>query len=78
MFMKCPQKHDWMYDHKKAMSTTNCHLLRALPKSERQRHLPSASTEIEPHSAKAIDFQQPRRDFRVEQGTLLQGLLYGL
>ena len=46
--------------------------------SEPQRHLLSASTEIEPHSAKAIDFQLPRRDFRVEQGTLLQGLLYGL
>ena len=49
-------------------------LTKGMPMSERQRHLPSASTEIEPHSAKAVDFQQSWRDFRVERGTLLQGL----
>ena len=74
MFMKCPPKHDRMYGHKRAMSTTNWHLPGALPASERQRHLPYASMETEPHSAKAVDFQQPWRDFRVERGTLLQGL----
>ena len=49
-------------------------LTKGMPMSGRQRHLPSASTEIKPHSAKAVDFQQPWRDFRVERGTLLQGL----
>ena len=33
---------------------------------EQQKHLPSASTEIEPHAAIAIDLQQPLREFRVE------------
>ena len=31
-----------------------------------QEHLPSASTEIEPHAALAVDLQQPLREFRVE------------
>ena len=34
------------------------------------RHLPSASTEIEPHAAVAVDLQQPLRKFRVEWGAL--------
>ena len=34
------------------------------------RHLPSVSTEIEPHAAIAVDLQQPLREFRVEWGTL--------
>ena len=33
---------------------------------EQQRHLPSASLEIEPHAAITIDLQQPLREFRVE------------
>ena len=37
------------------LSTTNWHLPRALPTREQQRHLPSASTEIEPHAARAVD-----------------------
>ena len=52
------------------MSTTNWHLPRALPMTEQQRHLPSASMETEPHSAIAVDLQQPLREFRVERGTL--------
>ena len=51
------------------MSTTNWHL-RALPVTEHQRHLLSASMEIEPHAAIAVDLQQPLREFRVEGGTL--------
>jgi len=46
------------------MSTTNWHLPRALPTVEQQRHLPSASTEIEPHAAIAVDLSQPLRKFR--------------
>ena len=41
------------------MSTTNWHLPRALPTIEQQRRLPSASTEVEPHAAIAVDLQQP-------------------
>ena len=48
------------------MSATNWHLPRALPMTEEQRRLPSASTEIEPHAAIAVDLQQPLREFRVE------------
>ena len=40
--------------------------LRALSMTEQQRNLPSASMEIEPHAAIAIDLQQPLRKFRVE------------
>ena len=46
--------------------TTKRHLPRAWPMSEQQRHLPSASTEIEPHAAIAADLQQPLRQFMVE------------
>ena len=52
------------------MSTTNWHLRRALPTTEQQRHLPSASMEIEPHAAMAVDLPYPLREFRVEGGTL--------
>ena len=38
--------------------------------TEQQRHFPSASTEIEPHVAIAVDLQQALREFRVEGGTL--------
>ena len=48
------------------VSTTNWHLPRALPRTEQQRHLPSASMEIEPYAAIAVDLQQPLREFRVE------------
>ena len=48
------------------VSTTNWHLPRALPTTEQQRHLPSASRETEPHAAIAVDLQQPLREFRVE------------
>ena len=41
-----------------AMSTTNWHLPRALPMTEQQRHLPSASTESEPHDPIAVALQQ--------------------
>ena len=49
----------------KRLSTTNWHLSRALPLSEQQRHLPSASKKTEPHAAAAADLQQPFREFRV-------------
>ena len=45
---------------------TNWHLPRASPMTEQQRHLPSASMEIEPHATVADDLQQPLREFRVE------------
>ena len=41
------------------MSTTNWHLPRALPMTEQQRHLPSASMEIEPHAAITVDLNTP-------------------
>ena len=66
MVMKCPPKYGWIYDHKGPVSTTNWHLPRALPVTEQQRHLPSASMETEPHAATAVDLQQPLREFRVE------------
>ena len=44
------------------MSTTNWHFPRALSTTEHQRHLPSASMEIERHAA--VDFQQSLREFR--------------
>ena len=44
--------------HSKRLSTTKWHWPRALPVTEQQRHLPSASTEIEPHAAIAVDLQQ--------------------
>ena len=53
-----------------AMSTTNWHLPTALPMTEQQSHLPSASTETEPHAAIAVNFQQPLREFRLGWGTL--------
>ena len=55
------------------VSTTNWHLPRAMPTTEPQRRLPSASTETEPHAAIADDLQQPLREFRVERG-MLQGI----
>ena len=48
------------------VSTTNWHLPRALPTTEQQKHLPSASTETEPQAAIAVDLQHPLREFRLE------------
>ena len=70
LVMKCPPKYHWIHDHKGAVSTTNWHIPRALPMTEQQRHLPSASTETEPHAAIPVDLQQSLREFRVEWGTL--------
>ena len=50
---------------------------RALPKMERQRHVPSACTEIEPQAVTAADLQQPPREFRVGWGALRSGSLTG-
>ena len=33
--------------------------------TEQQRRLPTASMEIEPHAAIAVDLQQPLREFRL-------------
>ena len=63
---KWPPKYGRIYDYKGAMSTTNWHLPNALPMTEQQRHLPSASMEIEPHPAIAVALQQPLREVRVE------------
>ena len=49
-------------------------LTRALPTIEQQRHLPSASMEIEPHAAIAVDLQQSLREFSMERHTVLQGI----
>ena len=49
-----------------SVSTTSWHLPRALPTTEQQRPLPSASAETEPHAAIAVDLQQPLREFRVK------------
>ena len=68
--MKCPPKHGRIYDHKGVVSTKNWHLPRALSMTGQQRHLPSATVEIEPCATIAVDFQQPLREFRVECGAL--------
>ena len=44
---------------------TNRHLARALPATEQQGRLPSASAETKSHAAVADDLQQPL-EFRVE------------
>ena len=38
--------------------------------TEQQSHLPSASMEILPHAAIAVDLQQSLREFKVKRGTL--------
>ena len=48
------------------LSARNWHLPRALPRTEQQRCLPSASAETEPHAAIAVGLQQPLKEFRVE------------
>ena len=48
------------------LSATNWHLPRALPTTEQQGLLPSASVEIETCAAAAIDLQHLLREFRVE------------
>ena len=53
-----------------SLSTTNWHLPRAVPRSEQQRHLPSASTELGPHAAAAVDLPQSLREFGAESGAL--------
>ena len=50
----------------KAMSATNCHLPIALPVTEQQGHLPSASAEIEHCATAAVDFQHLLREFSLE------------
>ena len=52
------------------VSTTNWHLPRTLPTTEKQTRLPSASTETEPHAAIAADLLQPLSEFRVGGGCL--------
>ena len=76
MVMKCPPKYGQSYDHKESISTTNWHLPRALPMTEEQRHLPSASMEIEPHAAIAVDLQQAQRE--LVQGGVRRSVLQGI
>ena len=60
------------------LSTINWHLPRALPTTEQQRHLSTASTETEPHVAVAVDLQQPLREFRGVRHSGLQGIWWTL
>jgi len=46
--------------------TINWDLPRALPMTEQQEHLPSASVETESCAAAAVDLQHPLRKFKVE------------
>ena len=48
------------------MSTTNWHMPKALPATEQQVHLPSASVETEPCAAAADDLEHALREFRKE------------
>ena len=41
-------------------------LTNSITNDKLQRHLPSASMEIPPHAAIAVDLQQPLREFRVD------------
>ena len=66
MVTKFLPKYGLIYDHKGALSTTNRLLLSALPMTEQQGHLPSASVETEPRAAAAVDLQHPKREFRVQ------------
>ena len=59
------------------LSTTNWCLPRALWMTEQQRHLPSATMEIELFAAIAVNVQQPLREFRVEWDTVLQENWWG-
>ena len=52
-------------------------LTKSTPMTEQQRHLPSASMEIEPHVAIAVDFQQYLREFRVDEAHCAPGNLLG-
>ena len=58
------------------LSTTNWHLQRAMPTTEQQRHLPSASMETEPCATITVDLQQLLREFRVEWALYAPGNLY--
>ena len=60
----------WIWPLLFKLPTTNWRLPRALPTTEQQGHLPSASVESEPHAAVATDLQQPLRECRVDGGTL--------
>ena len=51
-------------------STANWHLPRALPMTEQQEHLTTASAEIEPCTAIAVDLQHPLKELRVKGSTL--------
>ena len=59
------------------VSTINWHLPRSLPVTKQQGHLPSASAEVEPCAAAAVDLQLPLREFRAEWGTLCSRNLMG-
>ena len=57
------------------LSTTNWCLPRALPVTEQQRHLPSASTEMEARAARAADLQA--RESRWREALFAPGNLVG-
>ena len=50
---------------------------RALPTTEQQRHLPRASTEIEPHAAIAASFNNPWRSSALREALCAPGNLVG-
>ena len=57
-----------------SVSTTYCLLPRALPVTEQQGHLPSASVEIEPCAPATVDLQQPLREFGGNEVHCVQGI----
>ena len=68
------RRANWLENTLVLVSTTNWHFPRALPTTEQQGHLPSASVEIEPCATAAVDLQHSLREFRVEWGPpVLQG-----
>ena len=52
-------------------------LPRALPKTEQQKNLPSASTEIEPHAAIALTFNKPWGSSGSSEALFTPGTLEG-
>ena len=59
MFMKCPPKHDRMYSHKRAMSSTNWHLPRACQWVNGRGIYPLPPRKLNPILLKLLTFNSP-------------------
>ena len=57
------------------LTTTKWHLPRVLPAPEQQRHLPSASAEIETCATAAVDLQHALREFKWSEALRAPGNL---